>query len=577
VGFLEKMLSELLLPDLAGLRLDALDFGGPGGFITVVVTSTQQEVRCPECAQASQHVHSQYQRTVADLPCAGRTVRFELTVRKLFCHNDECRRVVFTERLPGVVAPWARRTVRLADEQRRIGYDLGGEAGARLGVRQGMVASADTLLRLVRGAPTVEQVTPRVLGVDDWARRKGHTYGTILVDLEAHKVVDLLPDRSPETLEKWLQDHPGVEIISRDRANAYADGSSRAAPEAIQVADRFHLLQNVREALERLLDRNQARLHAATKLEAVSDTRPSASEPQVATVSTSEPPHPEPVAPSASLEPTTAGTEQAHSGRRTRRQVRYEHVMALRRQGVGIRAIASQLCMSRRTVHRYIRADSFPETARRRKVRSILDPYKAYLQQQIVAGRDNGMQLWREIREQGYLGSRVLVSRWVVQHRHLCPVDKGSEQAAKRRARPPAPPCPGATPRPLSARQGSWLLVTQPGKLTDEERMKVTRLCQASSDVAGGCDLGQGFARMVRGQEVDSLDAWLSKAKGSGLPDFERFATGIERDRAAVAAALSLPWSNGQTEGQVNRLKLIKRQMYGRANFDLLRQRVLAA
>lgn len=454
---------------------------------------------------------------------------------------------------------------------------LGGEAGARLGTRQGMTASPDTYLRLVRRNPVADQATPRVLGVDDWALRKGHAYGTILVDLEEHRVVDLLPDRSPDTLEKWLKEHPGVEVISRDRADAYADGSSRGAPEAIQVADRFHLLQNLREALERLLDRNQAALQATTKLETPTDVCSNVPEPEAPATDTEELSCTGPIVPSTGPESAATPSEQARDRRRVRRHARYVQVMALRQQGMGIRTIASQLGMSPRTVRRFIRADGFPERAQRQSAGSILDSCVAYLHQQMAAGRDNGMQLWREVRDQGYPGSRVLVSRWVAQHRHLCPESEEPGVARRRRGHPPSPPHPKPAPRPLSARQGSWLLVTQPKRLTDEERMKVNRLCQASSDVASGYELGQGFAQMVRQREVDSLDAWLSKAKGSGLPDFARFAAGIERGHLAVAAALSLPWSNGQTEGQVNRLKLVKRQMYGRASFDLLRLRVLAA
>ena len=247
--------------------------------------------------------------------------------------------------------------------------------------------------------------------------------------------------------------------------------------------------------------------------------------------------------------------------------------MALYRQGVGIRAIARQLHVSRRLVHRYIRADRFPEMAHRRKKRSILDRYEPYLCEQMTLGRDNGMQLWREICDQGYQGSRSLVSRWVAQHRRPPSSAKGREPSEKRRGHRTVPP----TPRPLSTRQGSWLLVRDPDALAVEGRTTVERLCQASVDVASGYQLGPQFAQMLRERKGEALDLWLIEAKSSGLADLERFAMGIERDYAAVAAGLSLPRSNGQTEGQVNRPKLIKRQMYGRASFDLLRRRVLVA
>ncbi len=234
------MLAELLLPDSSDPRLDAVNVDRDDKAMTVVVTAVRPEAECPVCSQSSPHVHSRYQRSVADLPCAGMAMRLRVQVRKFFYRNESCGRSVFAQRLPEVIAPSARRTLRLADEQRQIGQELGGEAGAKVAGRIGMGTSPDTLLRLVRGSPVLEGPTLRVLGVDDWAKRKGHTYGSMLVDLEEHRVVDLLPDRSVETLAKWFQDHPGVEVVSRDRAGAYAEGASRGVPQAVQVADRFH-------------------------------------------------------------------------------------------------------------------------------------------------------------------------------------------------------------------------------------------------------------------------------------------------------------------------------------------------
>ena len=261
------MLTELLLPDSSDLRLDAVCVDRDEKGMTVVVTPVRPEAKCPVRSQASRGIHSRYRRSLADLPCAGVPMHLRLEVRKFFCLNQSCHRRVFAQRLPGVVGPSGRRTLRLANEQRQIGLELGGEAGARVARHLGMGTSPDTLLRLIRRNPVPAAVTPRALGLDDWAKRKAHTYGTILVDLEEHRVIDLLPDRSPETLAQWLHNHPGVEVISRDRAGAYAVGASRGAPHAIQVADRFHLLSNLREALERLLSRNQAALYEAAKLE----------------------------------------------------------------------------------------------------------------------------------------------------------------------------------------------------------------------------------------------------------------------------------------------------------------------
>lgn len=231
--------------------------------VDLVLRSAESEATCPACGQSSHTIHSRYVRTLADLPWAGLSVRIQLHARTFFCHIPTCQRAIFTERLPQRVLPYARRTLRLRQAQRSLGLELGGEAGARTARQQGLPTSPDTLLRLVRQAPARQRAPPRVLGVDDWALRKGQVYGTILVDLEQHQPIALLPDRRADRLAEWLQSHPGVEIISRDRATAYAAGALRGAPNAIHVADRLHLLQNVRAALQRFLERNQALLRQA--------------------------------------------------------------------------------------------------------------------------------------------------------------------------------------------------------------------------------------------------------------------------------------------------------------------------
>ena len=266
-----------------------------------------------------------------------------------------------------------------------------------------MPASRSTLLRLVRQAPSPPPADPRVLGVDDWAWRRGQRYGSILVDLERRRPIKLLPDRTAESLAAWLREHPGIDVISRDRAGAYADGARQGAPDAVQVADRFHLLANVGELLERVLGSRRTALREAAA--AVDRTLAQDQQPVMDNAATSGPP------------PGKRRAQQGREERRAQRLARYDAVVALHQEGHSHAAISRQTGLGRKTVRRYLRAGAFPERAAAPARPTMLAPYEAYLRARWTEGCHNAQQLWREIRSQGYAGQAANVRRYLARWR----------------------------------------------------------------------------------------------------------------------------------------------------------------
>ena len=568
------MLSQLLFPGINGLRVEQA--WQEGQTLHVSAQTTGKRARCPSCGCRSRWRHSYYQRIIADLACGGRGVTVSLRTRRFWCRVRWCRQQVFCERLPDLAAAWARRSQRLRERLRAIAFRLGGEVGSQQADADGTPVSARTLLRLLRATPAPTTGLVRVLGIDDWARRKGHTYGTILVDLEAHQVVDLLPDRTAATVVTWLQAHPEVEVISRDRGGAYAEAARKGAPQAIQIADRWHLLCNLGDALERLLVRKLDSLRcAAAAVAQRTEPEPGAlALPLGETAQGEIPPASLPAAPT-DVAPAPTVAEQERAGSRQRRLARYDEVTALQAQGVGIATIAKRLGMARKTVRRFLRADRFPERVQRTGQSGRLASFEAYLQQRWEEGCQNASQLFREIKAQGYPGSTSYVGQvlgaWRVE---AAPTGRRRVGAvlppgAQRRV-PPRSRRADRTPR-----QVRFLLLRHVADLNEPDRAYRAALLGNCPVVQTAQRLVAEFQRVVKTHDIGALASWLTSAQQSDVPELQGFALGVRQDRAAVEAGITEPWSQGQTEGQVNRLKKIKRTMYGRANFDLLRLRVL--
>jgi len=518
--------------------------------IIMVVATSRSQAHCPQCQQLSLRIHSRYQRVVTDLPWGEITVKLELQTRKFFCDNDECRQRIFCERLPEVVAPYGRQTIRFNKSLTAVGFALGGRAGERLASDLHIPSGARALLRRIYNEPLGKTERVRILGVDDFAFRKGQRYGTILVDLERHRVIDLLPDREGSTLEGWLKSHPEVELIARDRALAYADGATKGAPQAVQVADRFHLIKNLVEAFENLVRRRSFVLREAA-LE-VSPRRQT--EMMLLAEGLLE------ALPERMPKKSSAPSQQREQNRADR-MARYEECRRLKQLGLSNHEIARRTGMCRETVRKFVCAEIFPERVTYPPRSQMTEPYAEYLKKRLQEGCRNAALLYREIKAQGYRGGSATVRRLMRSWKHQLPVRYQRLEGL--------PDFDAPAPR-----QAVWWLL-KPEELEPNQKEYVSELQRLSPEISSGLKLVKEFQSLLVGKQADRFDQWRLSTEQSGLKELQSFSVGLMKDEAAVRAAMIYDWSSGQVEGNVNRLKMIKRMMFGRAGFAMLKARVL--
>ncbi len=542
-----------ILPDLSDLVIEQVSITNK---VTVTVRAVTPTASCPCCGTICRRVQSRYMRTLRDLPASRRPVDLVLQVRRFFCEETTCVRKIFAERFPSLTLPRVKFTLRLREALTEMGFELGGEAGARLGKKLSYPGSPDTILRLVKQDELPTASSPRAVGLDDWSWKRRLRYGTLICDLESHHPIDVLPDRSVETVSAWFEAHPSVEVVSRDRSSEYAAAIKKGAPQATQVADRWHLGKNLAESIETLLARCRAEIRHGLHVQAIPEQERAGTEP---------------VLEEEKRPARTHREEEARLARRAQKLDRYEQVLELRDQGLTAADIGPRIGVSGRTIRRWLAHGSFPEARRRRRRPSLIDPYERYVLQWWQAGNRNGLQLYRALTAQGYRGSSKAMYRYL--ERLRTPQRLGVTPSKPQRRKSVL-----AEPAPLenfSAQRATWLFVCQPEKLDERQQAELALIRQASPSAETAYGLAQAFMQMIREHTGQQLDAWLSLIEASHLPELESFAKGIQQDKRAVFAGLTLPYSNGPLEGHVNRLKLIKRSMYGRAKLPLLRARVL--
>ena len=514
----------MLFPHLRGLRAGRVEDTGDAVVIRACCRAPQ--ARCPACGSLSSRVHGGYARVVADGAAGGRPVLVVLSVRRFRCPDPLCPKVTFAEQAEGVSARYRRRSVPLLGMLAGFGLELAGRAAA-----------------------------PEVTGVDDFAMRKGRVYGTVVADAESGQVMDLLPDREAATLEAWLKGRPGAEVICRDRAGAYADGAAAGAPAAIQVADRWHLWHNLGEYVEKAVVAHRGCLTGAAD--------------ELAAAGQDAPPGPQPpdAAPAAAPAAGPDGLRDVCGRERalvSRTLDRHAAVHELLRAGRSQREAAEILGLSRNTVNRFARqAGPAGLLVKATGRESRLDPFKPWINRRWNEGLTSAAALHAEMTAtQGWTGSVQAVERYVRQFR--------GADGRTREGRAPRP-APAAPPAPKTRQITRWLL-TRPCRLAtgDQARLAaVTASCSHLDALAGHV---RSFAEMMtRRQGLLALEDWLTRVEADDQPQLHSFANGIRRDQQAVTAGLALPYSSAAMEGNVNKIKMIKRQMYGRAGFPLLR------
>ncbi|MFJ7961588.1 ISL3 family transposase [Streptomyces sp. NPDC096319] len=521
-----------LFPYLSGVVVESIS--RDTGVVTFRTRARAESVRCPRCRSLSWRVHGRYERRLADAAVGTTPVVVQLIVRRFKCLSSACPTVTFAEQIPGLTSPHARHTPVLRKLLARVAEVLAGRAGARLARRMGMPVAKDTLLRLLRASDLEEPGAVRVLGVDEFALLKGHNYATLLVDLEARRPIDVLPGREAETVARWLAGHPEVEIVCRDRASAYAEAARAAALQAVQIADVWHLWNNLAKAVERTLTSHYACIRAGH--EAAEQSGEEASTPP----------------PDGTLD--VDGRPRRIVGRIRERHRRVHELLA---QGRSLRGISRDLDLDYYAARRYARTEDVDQLlVKVTQRRTLLDDYKPYLYGRFTQGCRNASQLFLEVRDQGFRVDRTVVNRYVRQ------LKQGLETA---------PPLL-ALPKPRRALR--WVM-THPDRLRPHEVVGLKAVRAACPELDTAVEHVCAFAVLMHERRGRDILDWIEQVHNSDLPSLQQFARGLLHDQDAVVAGLSSTWSTGQVEGQVTRVKLIKRAGYGRAKLDLLRTRIL--
>jgi transposase len=451
-----------------------------------------------------------------DLPVGGRIMKLEVMARRFYCDAVLRGRRIFSERFKELT-PWSRRTSRLDSIVHHLGLALGGRPAASFAARLMMPVSNDTLLRSVRrhGRPRI--APPNVVGIDDWGRN--FRYGTIVCELERRRTIALLPDREPATAQAWIAEQQQIQIVARDRGGSYALAAAKALPHAVQVADRWHLMENASQAFLDAVRKSMRQIR------------------QVIGAATIDP------------KLLTAAEKLQYHGF-LRREDTNAAILDLAKGGASIKEIVRRTGHCRKLVRSVLRGQ---RTDVFRVRQNSLETHLPWLDEQWAAGLRNGAELWRQLKQLGFRRSLRVVSEWASRRRR-------SEKSENVLGHAPA------------ARTIARLMTIGRDTLSRAETVTIAAIEIGVPLLAEAREIIADFHSMIRKKSANELAPWLDRTCNTLVASF---GNGVRKDLAAVSAAITSPWSNGQTEGQITKLKLVKRQMYGRGKLDLLEARVI--
>ena len=510
------------------------------GVFHVYATSSSEEGTCPYCGHKSKKVHSRYVRVIHDLSILGHRVIIYLGVRKFFCHNHKCDKATFAEQPGTEVFRYRRRTCRCEVAVARQGISTSSNSASRLLSLLGIPVSSSTVLRDLHRLCPSSYEDVREIGVDDWAWRKGVTYGSIVIDLKEGRPIDLLGDRETDSFREWMQCHGQVELVSRDRSTDYSSAIAALDKPVTEVADKFHLVKNIYDRFGKLIaEHYDDYRRAVRKIEEVEEA----------------------------FHETAAGKTPKPQNTDSR-DIMFKEVKELQSKGFKPTTISKKLGIARQTATKYCRMERLP--ARNSKLRNPYYRYDKYVEQECAKGKSMS-SIFEEIKSQGFSGS---LTPFYDHYKYLSNGYRGYGPNRRKPATKNSPKDERSELVPIKALTAMIDKAIRQKDMTEEETATLGIL-NTLGWFREMYNATERFYAIITGSDTTELIRWMKKYWKTSIATLKTFILGIMKDYKAVRNTIKLNVTNGITEGYVNKLKAVKRLMYGRAGIELLKNKLV--